>query len=249
MKFLIPFTVLAVFVLSGCKTQEEIRREQLVDNLGVQMVQSQKLVADTTVTIQNLEDRIGSLTGKLDELDRNSQVQLQTQVDNLNQRITLLEESNKSLQAKTEEQSKYLQEVLGTLKNLSSGSGGSKKKLNDYDQAMEDYGKGRYGTAKPILVKLLADKNIKGAKQARVIHNLGMISYMDKEYDKSLVYFSRLFTDHEKSGYNKNGLLFLARTFDKLKQKEQAKQTLNELISRFPTAKQVKTAKEMLEKL
>ncbi len=247
MKFVIPFAVLSVLVLSGCKTQEEIKREQLVDNLGLQMVQSQKLVADTTVTIQNLEERIGSLNGKLDELDHNSQIQLQTQVDNLNQRITLLEESNKSLQAKTEEQSKYLQEVLGTLKNMSGT--GSKKKLNDYDQAMEEYGKGRYSSAKPILVKLLEDKKVTGSRQARVIHNLGMISYMDKQYDKALVYFSRLFTEHEKSGYNKNGLLFLGRTFSKLDQKEQAKQTLSELISRFPKAKQVKTAQEMLEKL
>lgn len=72
---------------------------------------------------------------------------------------------------------------------------------------------------------------------------------MDKQYDKALVYFSRLFTEHEKTGYNKNGLLFLGRTFDKLGQKEQAKQTLGELIKRFPDAKQVKAAKEMLEKL
>tara|TARA_R100000656_G_scaffold100565_1_gene73059 strand:- start:964 stop:1707 length:744 start_codon:yes stop_codon:yes gene_type:complete len=246
MKFLIPFAVLVV--LTGCKTQEEIRREQLVDNLGVQMVQSQKMVADATVTLSTIEERIQGLTGKLDELDRNSQVQLQTQVDALNQRMTLMEETNKTLQAKVEEQSKYLQDVLGTLKTLSSGSG-AKKKLSDYDQAMSEYGKGRYSSAKPILVKLLEDKSIKGSKQARVMHNLGMISYMDKQYDKALVYFSRLFTEHEKTGYNKNGLLFLGRTFDKLGQKEQAKQTLGELIKRFPDAKQVKAAKEMLEKL
>lgn len=246
MKFFIPLVVLIVF--AGCKTQEEIRREKLVDNLGMQMVQSQKMVADTTVTLQTIDERIGNLTGKLDELDHNSQIQLQTQVDALNQRMTLLEETNKGLQAKVEEQSKYLQDVLGTLKNLSSGSG-SKKKLSDYQQAMSNYGKGRYSSAKPILLKLLTNKSIKGAQQARVIHNLGMISYMDKEYDKSLVYFSRLFTEHEKTGYNKNGLLFLARTFEKLGQNEQAKQTLGELIKKFPDAKQVKSAKEMLAKL
>ncbi len=245
MKFL--FFVAAMIMLTGCKTQEQIRREKLVDSLGVQMVQSQELVADTTVKIQALEERLGGLTGKLDELDHNSQIQLQTQVDTLNQRITLLEESNKTLQSKVDEQSKYLQEVLGTLKNLSSGA--PKKKLSDYDQAMSDYGKGRYGQAKPILVKLLNNKSIKGSQQARVLHNLGMISYMDKEFDKALVYFSRLFTEHGKTGYNKNGLLFLARSFEKLGQKEQASQTLNELIARFPDAKQVKDAKEMLQRL
>lgn len=247
MKFILPLAIVATLV--GCKTQEEIRREQMVDSLGVQMVQSQQLVADTTVKIQALEERLGGLTGKLDELDHNSQVQLQTQVDTLNQRITLLEESNKALQSKVEEQSKYLQDVLSTLKNLSSGSAAPKKKLSDYEQAMSDYGKGRYSSAKPVLVKLLSDKSIKGAQQARVIHNLGMIAYMDKEYDKALVYFSRLFTEHEKTGYNKNGLLYLARSFEKQGQKEQAVQTLNELIKRFPDAKQVKNAKEMLNRL
>ena len=78
MKFFLPLAIVATLV--GCKTQEEIRREQMVDSLGVQMVQSQQLVADTTVKIQALEERLGGLTGKLDELDHNSQVQLQTQV-------------------------------------------------------------------------------------------------------------------------------------------------------------------------
>jgi len=114
---------------------------------------------------------------------------------------------------------------------------------------MDEYGKGRYAQAKGILLKLLEDKSIKGARKARVIHNLGMIAYMDKEFDKGLVYFSRLFTEFEKSGYNKNGLLYLARSFEKLGQKEQAVQTLNELINRFPDAKQVKNAKEMLNRL
>src|SRR5690606_23406007 len=114
------FLIAIIIGFTACKTQEQIRREQMVDNLGVQMVQSQQLVADTTVKIQALEERLGGLTGKLDELDHNSQSQLQTQVDTLNQRITLLEESNNTQQSKVEEQSKYLQEVLGTLKNLSS---------------------------------------------------------------------------------------------------------------------------------
>lgn len=241
--------IILVVAFTGCKTQEQIRREQMVDNLGVQMVQSQELVADTTVKIQALEERLGGLTGKLDELDHNSQVQLQTQVDALNQRITLLEESNKSLQSKVEEQSKYLQEVLGTLKNMSGSGSSSKKKVSEYEQAMGDYGKGNYTAAKPVLLKLLNGKSLKSAQKARVIHNLGMISYMDKEYDKGLVYFSRLFTEYDKSGYNKNGLLYLARSFEKLGQKEQAVQTLNELIKRFPDAKQVKNAREMLARL
>jgi len=97
------FLIAIIIGFTACKTQEQIRREQMVDNLGVQMVQSQQLVADTTVKIQALEERLGGLTGKLDELDHNSQSQLQTQVDTLNQRITLLEESNKTLQSKVEE--------------------------------------------------------------------------------------------------------------------------------------------------
>ena len=110
------------------------------------------------------------------------------------------------------------------------------------------YRRAKYAQAKSILLDLV-DKKFSETRKARVIHNLGMIAYMDKENDKALAYFSRLFTEFPKTGYNKNGLMFLAKTLQRMKKNEEAKQALNELITRFPKAKQVAQAKKMLKQL
>jgi len=96
---------------------------------------------------------------------------------------------------------------------------------------------------------LLDKKKIKSNRKARVLHNLGMSSFLLKQNDQALIYFSKLITDYPKSHYNKNGLLFLGKSFKKLNQKEQAKQTFSELVSRFPKSKQTKEAKKILKKL
>jgi len=111
---------------------------------------------------------------------------------------------------------------------------------------MGDYKRGRYKSAKSKLADLYNNKLVSGSRKARVIHNLGMIAYMEKDNGAALTYFSTLFTEMPKSGYNKNGLLFLGKTFKRLGQTEEMKQTLNELITRWPKARQVSEAKKLL---
>lgn len=253
---LIP--LLALALIFGCKTREDIQREKLVDSMSNQMMDSQKLTADFTVRLQNLEERISTITGKVEEGQHETQKTLDTRLIDLESKINLLEETQKSqqmligeLKTKTDAQAAYLKEVLDNLKNLSGGSKSSKgsSKRSAYQDAMYDYGKGRYDSAKQKLLLLLNGNKVSGGAKARVIHNLGMIAYMDKENDKALAYFSRLFSEYPKTGYNKNGLLFLAKTFKRMNKNAEAKQTLEELISRFPKAKQVKQAEKMLKTL
>jgi TolA-binding protein len=245
-----------IATLAGCKTREDIVREQKVENMSYQMQDSQKLNADFTVRLQNLEERLSEVSGKAEENQHQTQKSIDTRIQSIEEKITLMEASQKSqaeglneLSEKLASQEKYIDEVLGTLKNL-SGKGKSKsKKLSDYEDAMADYKRGRYKSAKSKLSALLNNKSLSGSQKTRVIHNLGMIAYMDKENESALTYFSQLFTQYPKSGYNKNGMLFLAKTFNRIGKKEEAKQTLSELIKLWPKARQVKEAKKLLSKL
>ena len=106
----------------------------------------------------------------------------------------------------------------------------------------------KYKQSKAILVKLYKSGKYKGKKKARIIHNLGMISYMQKKNDDAVTYFSTLYTDMPKSAYNGNGLVYLARTFKRTGQKEQAVTILEEMIKSFPKSRHVKTAKDLLAK-
>lgn len=252
----------SLIIFGSCKTQEEIQREQMVDNLSIQMVENQKLTAGSKVRLQNIEERLGMLTGKVDETNHSTKEQLSKEVQLLRDKVVLLEERDKSNQSTMDitqkrltgvedqlvKQDKYLKKVLATL------AGGkaikkSSKKVSAYNSAMYDYKKGRYKSAKRKLEALESNKKIKGKKRARVLHNLGMIAYTNKDNNSSTAYFGKLFTEFPKSGYNANGLLYLAKTFKRMKQKDQSKQTLEELIRRFPKSKKVKEAKALLAKL
>jgi TolA-binding protein len=247
--------VLLSLTLIGCKTREDIAREQMVDNMALQVRDGQKLNADFSIKLQALEDRIGQITGQVEEGDHQTTTNLNDKFNSLSMRLKQLEASNQRHEASLEtlkeslnNQQIYIQEVLKTLENLSKKKT-AKKKQGPYGQAMSLYGKGKYKEAYARLKKLLGSNKYKGARKARILHNLGMISYIKKQNNDALTYFSRLFTEFPKSGYNKNGLLHLARTFNRLKKKEEAKQTLEELISRFSKSKQASQAKKLLAKL
>lgn len=255
MKIKIPLLVLLVALVS-CKTREDIQREKLVTDMNMQMQDTQKLSADFTVRLQALEERLSNVTGQVEEGQHETKETLNKRIEALEEKINLLETTQKSqteslekLERLSSEQGEYIKEVLSNLKKLSGGGKKSKKSRSPYQEAMYNYGKARYKTAKNQLLTLLDGKKVKGGQKARVIHNLGMIAYMDKENEKALAYFSRLFTEFPKTGYNKNGLLYLARTFKRLNKVDEAKQTLQELLNRFPKAKQAKEAKKMLSSL
>ena len=247
--------IVSLTLFASCKTREDIAREQMIDNMSMQMVDGQKLNADFSVRLQGIEDSLNNLSGNIEETQHTATVTLNDRIKTLEEKIVILEttqaknsESLEGIQKELASQKEYIQEVLGTLKNLSQKKSKPKKKVSPYENAMGLYGRGKYAQAKNILLGLIDDK-MSATRKARVIHNLGMIAYMDKENDKALAYFSRLFTEFPKTGYNKNGLMFLAKTLQRMNKNEEAKQALNELISRFPKAKQVAQAKEMLKKL
>ena len=258
MKIILPLILL---VLVSCKTREDIAREQLVDNIATQMQDSQTVTADISSRIQAMEERLATVTGEVEEGDYKTKQTFSVKILQLEERLSVVEEGQKTtnetietLKIQLAQQDKYLKEVLGTLKKLSGGSKSSRKakpakKLSAYDKAMLDYRKGRYKSAYPQLVTLLGSKKLSGSRKARILHNLGMIQFMAKKNDEAMVYFSRLFTEYPKAGYNKNGLLYLAKTFKRLKKNDEAKQVLTELVTKWPKAKQVKEAQKLLKAL
>ena len=251
----------AIVTVFGCKTQEQIDRDVMVDKMNVQMVDAQRLNADTTLKLQQLEDRMSQITGQVEETGHSNRQDFSTQTKTLNQKVIALEESNKNLdtrvaqlQTKVEEQNTYLQQVLKSHNTISKSSAKKKKrkkkkKSSAYDTAMANYKRGKYKRAKPQLQTLLNSKKIKGRRKARVLHNLGMIEYMAKRNSEATIFFSRLLTEYPKSTYSKNGLLYLAKTFKRMKKIDEAKATLGQLISRYPKTKQGRDAKKLLGKL
>ena len=250
------FIVLAsiMLTLTACKTTEELQREQMVDNLSIQMTQAQKLSAETKIKLQEMEDRLNQINGALEEQGHKVDKTYSSKMRENNEKILLLEkiqlEQNNKI-AKIEEelaaQKKYIEDVLHILKKVDR-TVEDQKQRSPYNQAFYLFNKGKYKQAKPQLLALLNNKKIKGKKRARVLNALGMLNYWQRHDDKATVYFSKLFTEHPKAPYTTNGLVYLAKSFYRQGQKEQAIATLEALLQKYPHSKKIPTAKALLKK-
>lgn len=252
-----------VLSLVGCKTTEDIRREQMVDNISLQMVQNQQMTAEATVKLNAIEERLGLLTGQVEVQEYQTMQQTQTDLTALKERMDAIETQNRATQSELDrikaqltEQKKFMDELLKTLstltqkKSTSAGAGKSASSSDSlYEQAMDDYKSGRYAQSRVKLEQLLNANQVKGNQRSRTLHNLGMIAWIEKQDDKAQVYFSKLLTEHADSPQARNGMLFLGKSFHRSKQTNEAKQILEELIKRFPDANQVKEAKALLAKI
>lgn len=259
--------------LTACKTQEDIRRERTVDNLNEQVQQTQKSNAGNSQRFNTLEEQVARLSGQVEEI---SHQRAQTLKDNqdLNKRLTSMEETNakqveyiKALTEKVNNQSDYIEEVIATLAKMNKDEEKPAKKkavnersdegvdINDgepvisYSEGLKKYRAKDLDGAKEIFKKVEADKKVKKKDREGATHFLGMIEYKNKNYEEAKVYFSNLFSENPKSSFAAASLINLAKTFEKLKSKEEAIMTIDELQDRFPKSKEAEEGAKLKAKL
>ncbi len=270
MKRLSPVLLLSlVFALSACKTQEDIRREKTVESLNEQVAQTQKSTANASARFTAIEEQMNRLQGQLEESSHNKQQEIKDAAL-LKERLQNLEETNKkqteairSLNDKVQEQSKYIDQVIKSLSVLSEQkekeqASASKKKESKEENseapatvkgAISKYKAKDLEGAKVSFQTILDGKKVKKKDKEASYFYLGMIEYKNKNYEEAKVYFSKLFTEFPDSSYAPSTLLNLAKTFAQLKSKEEAAQTLDELLSRFPKSKEASEGAKLKAKL
>lgn len=239
------FLILAF--LGGCKSAEEIQRSQMIDQMSIQLLDNQKLVADLTQRISQIEERLGIITGQVEETAHLSKQVVNENLTTIKEQVTQLKNDLDSKEKVIAQQDQQLKQQGKFIKNLTKTISTAKKNQDPYNNAMYLYGKGKYSQAKPILLDLSEDKSVKGKRKARVYHNIGMIEWMNANYQNAAIYFSKIYAEYPSSAYNKRGLLFLGKSFQKLGKNDEAKGAWEELIKKFPKSKQAREAKKLLK--
>lgn len=258
---------LLLVVFSGCKTQEDIRREQTVQNLNEEIQQTKKSTATGNSRFMAIEEQISRLTGQVEEANHNRSQSIKDN-QQLNERLNALEDTNKkqveyikALTEKVNNQSGYIEEVIASLAKLSekpSEKPSKKKAVNPdsvemdeedlaptFDNGFKQYQAKEYDSAKDIFTKVAANKKAAKKNREGATHYLGMIEYRNKNYEGAKVYFSKLFSENPDSSFAPATLLNLGKTFGQLKSKEEASMTYDELISRFPKSKEAAEAAKL----
>jgi len=267
MKSLSLFATLAMLIsLTACKTQEDIRREKTVEVLNEQVAQTQKSTANANARFNALEEQLAKLTGQLEEASHRGQ-QESKESASIKERLGALEETNKkqteymkALNEKLQEQSKYIEDVNKALTALSEQKEKeheSKKKEtkaeanNDKSvkEGISKYKEKDFEGAEEILTAALEAKKTKKKDKEAALHYLGMIKYKAKNFEEAKVYFSKLISENADSSYAPSALLNLARTFGQLKAKDEARQSLELLLERFPKSKEAAEGAKLKAKL
>ncbi len=119
------------------------------------------------------------------------------------------------------------------------------EKANFLKEAKADYDSGNYAVSTPKYEKLL-EANY---KPAEVNYYLAQNWYMRKKYDVAISYYKKSATLNEKAAYMPSLLLHSAISFEKTKDKENAKSFYSTLIDLYPNSSEAKEAKQNLSKL
>jgi TolA-binding protein len=178
-------------------------------------------------------------------------------ITSVKERLGIIEETNKKqteyikiLNDKIQEQSKYIEQVIKSLGSLSERpeKKNTTKELDEevtLKSGLEKFKAKDYEASKTILEKVLENKKLKKKDKAAAILTLGLIEFKTQNYEEAKIYFSRIFTEMPDSHFAPAALLNLAKSFIQLKSKEEAKQTIDELIARFPKSKEAALAKKL----
>ena len=103
------------FLVSCFKTAEEIKRDEMVDQMSVQLEQSSTLVADLTQQVTDLQTRLANTTGQIEEIDHKTQKTSAEQRQTLEQSIAQLQEQVKALTAQSSENKNLLNQLQSDL--------------------------------------------------------------------------------------------------------------------------------------
>lgn len=259
-----------LITLTSCKTQEDIRREKTVETLNEQVAQTQKSTASASARFNSIEEQLAKLSGQSEELSHNKQQEIK-EAALLRERLSNLEESNKkqteyikALNEKIQDQSAYIEQVIKSLSSLTEQKESSSKKkesksdpksdneeskVTSIKSGIAEYKAKDYESAKATFQQLLDNKKTKKKDKESAFFYLAQIEYKQKNYEEAKVYFSKLFSENPDSSYGAPTLLGLAKSFIQLKSKEEASQSLDELIARFPKSKEAQEGAKLKTKL
>ncbi len=242
------FNLILIFLfLVSCKTQEDIQREEVVDSMAAQMSQHQKITAQTSLKALELEEKLTKMVGAIDEREYQHFTATNQELSLSKKNIDDLKKDLDLVKLQILEQKEYLEKILSSLSKMGEVPSKKKPKKSNYDEAIGLYKKGLAKEAKPLLADLVNDKSLDSSKMAKVTYFLGMIAYQEKQYSDAVTLFSRLYTQFPGSSHNPSALLYLGRSFLKLKKDDEGKQVLQELIEKYPNTSHSQKANEILK--
>ncbi len=247
-----------VFLLSlstACiKTAEQVEREKRMENMSEQMKDSQGLLSDVLAQIKDMQQQLDRMNGKVEELEHRQGKINPDQLNKMNENMALIKtqqetQNTQMLQIQTElkEQRAFLEKVTTSLASAKEPARAKKKSAKaELADAVALVRNNKYAEARSTLQDLSSNDELTPGDQNKITFNLGKVEFFTKNYDKAMVYFSKLYTKYPKSSLAAPSLLFIGKSLEKMGKKDEAKEAYNQVIEGYPDSKEAAEAKKEL---
>jgi TolA-binding protein len=246
--------VLLLSATACLKTADQVQREKRFDSMGEQMKDSQGLVADLLGQMKDMQTQLDRLNGRVEELEHKQKQIKPDEMNKLSESVSHLktQQENEStqllaIQAELKEQRGFIEKVTKSLdqmgKQPSQPRAQKKGAKEELTVAIELVNKHKFGDARDALESLIEHDDLNPGDNNKVFHSLGRVEYNTKNYDKALVYFSKIYTKYPKASLAPSSLLFIGRTLKKMGKNDEAKEAFSKLKDEYPGSKEAKEVK------
>ncbi len=253
MKNSILLAILLISTTACIKTAEQVQREKKVESMSEQMKDSQGLVSEMVDNMKDLQSQLNRMNGKIEELEHR-QKQGSPEMSQMSESVALIKSQQEAqnvqllqIQAELKEQRAFLEKVTSSLGAIHSDSAPKSKKKSAKQQlnsGLDLIKADKYSEAKDVLETLIDHQELTPGDKNKVLFGLGKAEYYSKNYDKGLVYFSKIYTKFPKATLAPSSLLFIGRSLDKLGKKEEAKEALSQVSEQYPGSPEASEAKK-----
>lgn len=253
-KFIFAITLLTLSI--GCiKTADQVQREKRFESMSEQMKDSQGLIADVVGQMKDMQTQLDRLTGRVEELEHRQKQLNPEHLHKMSENMELVKTQQETqgtqlvhIQNELKEQRVFIEKVTNSLGSLGKSAPkaqkkSAKKRLSD---ALELVNRHKYSAAREEFESLIDDPELTPGDSNKVLHGLGRVEYNTKNYDKALVYFSKIYTKYPKASLAPSSLLFIARSLKKMGKTDEAKEAFNKVQEDYPDSKEAKEVKHEL---
>lgn len=246
---------LLLFLSVSCiKTAEQVNREKRFDSMAENLKDSQGLLAETAEQLRNLRSQIDKLNGRVEELEhKNRQLDPQS-ISSMNENVTLLKSQRDAdaqqltqIQAELKEQRAFLEKVTAGLAALSEKPKAASKKKSakeELNEALALVKSGKHSKARSELEALVDAEGLTAGDNNKLLHGLGQVEFETKNFEKALVYFSKIYTKYPKASLAPSSLLYIAKSLKGLGKTAEAKEAFARVAEDYPDSKEAKEAKK-----
>ena len=250
MKFL-SLLLLLVLSISCIKTADQVNREKRLESMSEQMNDSQGLVADAVSQMKEMQTQLDKLTGRIEEMEHNNKKIDPEAIKRMSEDVTLVKSQQETqstqlvqIQADLKDQKAFMEKLMASLSNASLSKSQKKNAKSELNRALALVKQDAYKKARIELEALIDHKDLTSGDHNKVFHGLGKVEYYTKNYDKSLVYFSKIFTKYPRSSLASSSLLFIGRALNKLGKKAEAKEAFAKVVEDYSDSKEAIEAKK-----